>query len=89
MLDYIYRPEDQNIFTGRENELSQLERHLLGERPADLHLSGLRRIGKSMLIKEFIRRHSADPGVLPVYINMEELSEAPEDFVVKFIGWQL
>ncbi|MEI6313679.1 MAG: AAA family ATPase [Syntrophus sp. (in: bacteria)] len=89
MLDYIYRPEDQAIFTGRENEISQLERHLLGERPADLHLSGLRRIGKSMLIKEFIRRHNADPNVLPVYINMEELSEAPEDFAVKFIGWQL
>lgn len=89
MLDYIYRPEDQTIFTGRENEISQIERHLLGERPADLHLSGLRRIGKSMLIKEFIRRHSADPGVLPIYINMEELSEAPEDFAVKFIGWQL
>ena len=89
MLDYIYRPEDQAIFTGRETELSQIERHLLGNRPADLHLSGLRRIGKSMLIKEFIRRHSADPGVLPVYINMEELSEAPEDFAVKFIGWHL
>jgi predicted transcriptional regulator len=62
---------------------------LLGKRPADLHLSGLRRIGKSMLIKEFIRRHNADPGVLNIYINMEELSEAPEDFAVKFIGWQL
>ena len=89
MLDYIYRPEDQTIFTGRDYEINQLERHLLGERPADLHLSGLRRIGKSMLIKEFIRRHIADPGVLPVYINMEELSEAPEDFAVKFIGWHL
>ena len=89
MLDYIYRPEDQIIFTGRENELSHLERHLLGKRPADLHLSGLRRIGKSMLIKEFISRHSADSAVLPVYINMEELSETPEDFAVKFIGWQL
>ena len=89
MLDYIYRPEDQAIFTGRENELAQLERHLLGKRPADLHLSGLRRIGKSMLIKEFIRRYVGDSTVLPVYINMEELSETPEDFAVKFIGWQL
>jgi hypothetical protein len=65
MLDYIYRPEDPSIFTGRETELSQIERHLLGKRPADLHLSGLRHIGKSMLIKEFICRHSVDPGVLP------------------------
>ena len=89
MLDYIYRPEDQAIFTGRENELAQLERHLLGKRPADLHLSGLRRIGKSMLIKEFIRRYVGDSTVLPVYVNMEELSETPEDFTVKFIGWQL
>lgn len=89
MLDYIYRPEEQAIFTGRQYELAQLERHLLGERPADLHLSGLRRIGKSMLIKEFIRRHCANPTILPVYINMEELSETPEDFAAKFIGWQL
>jgi AAA+ ATPase superfamily predicted ATPase len=89
MLEYIYRPEDQVIFTGREYELDQLERHLLGDRPADLHLSGLRRIGKSMLIKEFIRRHSGNSAILPVYINMEELSETPEDFAVKFIGWQL
>ena len=89
MLDYIYRPEDQAIFTGRENELAQLDRHLLGDRRADLHLSGLRRIGKSMLIKEFILRHVDDTDVLPVYINIEELSETPEDFAVKFIGWQL
>lgn len=89
MLEYIYRPEDQAIFTGRENELTQLDRHLLRERPANLHLSGLRRIGKSMLIKEFILRHVGDTAVLPVYINMEELSETPEDFAVKFIGWQL
>ncbi len=89
MLDYVYRPEEQAIFTGRDHELAQLERHLLGERPADLQLSGLRRIGKSMLIKEFIRRHCANPAILPVYISMEELSETPEDFAVKFIGWQL
>lgn len=35
MIDYIYRPENQAIFTGRENELNQLERHLLEERPAE------------------------------------------------------
>ena len=42
-----------------------------------------------MLIKEFIRRHIADSDIIPVYINMEELSESPEDFAVKFIGWHL
>jgi len=89
MLGYMYRPEDQAIFTGRENELAQLDQHLLGDHQADLHLSGLRRIGKSMLIKEFILRHASDSTVLPVYINIEELSETPEDFAVKFIGWQL
>ncbi|MFH0727757.1 MAG: hypothetical protein V2B19_15630 [Pseudomonadota bacterium] len=69
MLEYIYRSEDQAIFTGREHELGQLERHLLEDGPADLQLSGLRRIGKSMLIKKFIRRHSGKPAILPVYIN--------------------
>lgn len=89
MLNYFYRPEDQKIFTGRQSELDQLDRHLTGNQPADMHLSGLRRIGKSMLIKEFILRHVDDQNVLPVYINLEEISETPEDFVVKFIGWQI
>lgn len=89
MTTYFYRQDDRDIFSGREQELSMLEAYLLAKRSTDLHLSGLRRIGKTMLIKEFIWRHLNDSKVLPVYINLEEIAETPEDFVLKFIGWHL
>lgn len=89
MLDYFYRKDDQDIFTGRRKELSLIARHLLGERPADIHISGLRRIGKTMLLKEFIKSHIHDKSVLPVYINLEEIAETPEDFALKFVGWHI
>ena len=66
-----------------------MEGYLLGKRPADIHISGLRRIGKTMLIKEFMKRHIRDKEVLPVYINLEEIAETPEDFALKFVGWHV
>ncbi len=89
MLEYFYRKDDQEIFSGRKAELSSMERYLLSKRPVDINLSGLRRIGKSMLIKEFIKRHINDKNILPVYINLEEISETPEDFALKFVGWHV
>ena len=44
MLDYFYRKDDQEIFSGRKGELSLMEEYLLSERSVDIHLSGLRRI---------------------------------------------
>ncbi|MCX5805621.1 MAG: ATP-binding protein [Proteobacteria bacterium] len=89
MLEYFYRKDDQEIFSGRKNELSLMDEHLFSGKPVDVHISGLRRIGKTMLIKEFMKRHMDDEGVLPVYINLEEISETPEDFALKFIGWHV
>lgn len=89
MLEYFYRKDDQDIFTGRMGEISLMESYLLSERPVDIHLSGLRRIGKTMLIKEFIKRHLAGNDILPVYVNLEEVSETPEDFALKFVGWHI
>ncbi len=89
MLEYFYRKDDQDIFSGRKKELSLMEGYLLGKRPADIHLSGLRRIGKTMLIKEFIKRHISYKTAIPVYINLEEIAETPEDFALKFIGWHI
>lgn len=62
MSAYIYRPEAQAIFSGRENELAQLERHLLRKRPTDLHLSGLRRIVKSMRTAHVPLQHFSTAG---------------------------
>lgn len=89
MLEYFYRRDEQEIFSARAKELSSMESYLLSKRPADIHLSGLRRIGKTILIKEFIKRHISDKNILPVYINLEEISETPEDFALKFVGWHV
>lgn len=89
MLEYFYRKDDQRIFSGRKAELSLMEGYLLSIHPVDIHLSGLRRIGKTMLIKEFIKRYITDKRILTVYINLEEISETPEDFALKFIGWHI
>src|SRR3989338_1782532 len=89
MLEYFYRQDDQKIFSGRKNELSLIEGYLFSKHPVDIHLSGLRRIGKTMLIKEFIKRHIKRKDILPAYINLEEISETPEDFALKFVGWHI
>lgn len=89
MFEYFYRRDDQEIFSGRKNELSLMEGYLLSKIPTDIHLSGLRRIGKSMLIKEFMKRYLNNKNVLLVYANLEEISETPEDFALKFVGWHI
>jgi hypothetical protein len=89
MLDYFYRKDDQDIFSGRKHQFSLMEEHLLSGKPVDVHISGLRRVGKTMLIKEFMKRHRDEEGIISVYINLEEISETPEDFALKFIGWHL
>ena len=89
MLEYFYRTDDQELFSGREGQLAGLANALLACRSLDMHLSGLRRIGKTMLIKEFIKRQLPNPALLPVYINLEEIAETPEDFALKFISWHI
>ena len=89
MLEYFYREDDQEIFSGRKDELSRMEGYLLSGKPVDVHISGLRRIGKTMLIKEFMKRRLNDENKIYVYINLEEISETPEDFALKYIGWHM
>ena len=37
MFEYFYRRDDQEIFSGRKNELSLMEGYLLSKIPADIH----------------------------------------------------
>jgi hypothetical protein len=60
MLDYIYPEEEQRFFTDREHhlELLALSKTLLAEGiRKHLALSGFRRVGKTVILKEFLRRH--------------------------------
>lgn len=88
MLDYIYPEEEQRFFTNREYTLAvlRLSRDLLmqGVRK-HLALSGFRRAGKTVVLKEFLRRNlqrgSANDCKL-VYIDLPRLAFTPEAFAV-------
>jgi len=88
---YLYPDELRRLFTNREEELHALEtyrqRLLEGAPFPYLALFGTRRIGKSLLLKEFVARtlERAEP-VLPVYLDLEGQCSAAESFATAYIG---
>ncbi|HNS51836.1 MAG TPA: restriction endonuclease [Anaerolineae bacterium] len=92
MLDYIYPEEEQRFFTDREHylELLGLSRDLLlqGIRK-HLALSGFRRVGKTVILKEFLRRHLLQEPEAPValaFVDLPRLAFTPEAFATQYIG---
>src|SRR4030042_267957 len=86
MLDYIYPEEEQRFFTNREHTLAVLglSRDLLAQGVRKhLALSGFRRVGKTVVLKEFLRR-SLQPGSADdcrlVYMDLPRLAFTPEAF---------
>ena len=94
MFETIYPEEEQHFFTDREHLLSllSLSRDLLlqGVRK-NLALSGFRRVGKTLALKEFLRRCQLDKKSLVqvAYIDLPRLSFTPETFAIQFLGYQL
>jgi len=94
MFETIYPEEEQRFFTDREHLLSllSLSRDLLlqGVRK-HLALSGFRRVGKTLALKEFLRRSllRKDSTVQVGYIDLPRLSFTPETFAIQFLGYQL
>ena len=92
MLDYIYPEEEQQFFTDREHHLAllALSRALLVEGTRKhLALSGFRRIGKTLILKEFLRRHlleETDSRVAVAYLDLPRLAFTPEGFATQYIG---
>ena len=97
MTLYFYPPELQAQFVNREQELRQLGHYLdqlRGGRPAHVAVFGLRRIGKTLLLKELIARtlqsQTVPVGtgeVMPVYMDFSEICANPEQFATAYIGW--
>ncbi|HDN78972.1 MAG TPA: hypothetical protein ENG33_00735, partial [Chloroflexi bacterium] len=86
----FYPSHLREIFTDRERELAYLEQvadELIQGRPRYVALFGLRRIGKTLLIKEQMARLLEKGDVLPVYIDFEEICTAPELFAQRYVGW--
>jgi len=95
MLDYLYPVDERALFTDRDYFLGLLEMcctELQQERRKHLALLGLRRIGKTLILKEFILRwlqQPAAPGVipvLPIYVDLTRLGLSPESFAVEYVG---
>lgn len=97
MLDYIYPEEEQRFFTNREHTLAVLglSRDLLGQGVRKhLALSGFRRVGKTVVLKEFLRRN-LQPGSASAsdcrlaYMDLPRLALTPEGFAVQYVGYLL
>jgi len=92
VLDYIYPEEEQRFFTDREHYLAllALNKTLLAEGiRKHLALSGFRRIGKTVVLKEFLRRHLAttdESTVQVAYLDLPRLAFTPEAFATQYIG---
>ena len=76
-------------FTNRLRELAvlaQIADDLLAGRPHHVALFGLRRIGKTLVCQEQLRRLQAGGQVTPVYLDMEDLVSSPEMFAQRYVG---
>lgn len=89
-MNFFYPPDQQDLFTNRERELAELAHYRQNLRAGSVEhvaLFGLRRIGKTLLLKEFIRRTLAEErSILPVYMDFSYLSSSPENFVLGYVG---
>jgi AAA+ ATPase superfamily predicted ATPase len=76
-------------FTNRVSELATLAQvadDLLAGRPHHTALFGLRRIGKTLLCQEQMRRLRAGDQVIPIYLDLEDLASSPELFAQRYVG---
>ena len=84
-MNYFYPQDQQILFTDRKKELDELNfyrRSLLNGTAEHIALFGLRRMGKTLLLKELIRRTLSDtPTILPVYLDFSAICSSPENFV--------
>ena len=76
-------------FTNRVSELTTLALvadDLLAGRPRPVALFGLRRIGKTLVCQEQMRRLHASSQVIPVYLDLQDLASSPELFAQRYVG---
>ncbi len=76
-------------FTNRISELTTLALvadDLLAGRPRHVALFGLRRIGKTLVCQEQMRRLHASGQVIPIYLDLQDLASSPELFAQRYVG---
>lgn len=88
-MSIFYPPYLRKRFTNRAHELAFLANvaeGLKAGRPSHVALFGLRRIGKTLLAQEQVKRLLEHRDVAPVYLDMQALCSAPEPFAQRYIG---
>jgi len=89
-MNYFYPSDQQSLFTNRLQELATLDHyhHSLANGPVEhVALFGLRRIGKTLLLKEFMRQLTASSQIeRPAFLDFSVICSSPENFALGFIG---
>jgi AAA+ ATPase superfamily predicted ATPase len=89
-MNYFYPSDQQSLFTNRRQELAILDHyhHSLANGPVEhVALFGLRRIGKTLLLKEFMRQLTASSHIeRPAFLDFSVICSSPENFALGFIG---
>lgn len=89
-MNYFYPSDQQSIFTNRSHELATLQHYLDNLRSGNVEhiaLFGLRRIGKTLLLKEFMRRLTqTNASELPVFLDFSVICSSPENFSLQYVG---
>jgi hypothetical protein len=80
-MNRVFYPESERVlFTNRETELKTMDFYLdefQAKRKKNISIFGLRRIGKTILIKEFMSRHKE---MKFIHLNFEFLFSVPVEF---------
>ena len=89
MYRLIYPVKNRALFTNRVVELETLELYknrLLQGEANKIAFIGTRRIGKSTVLYEFIKRHAANRKLNMIYVNLQRMVMEPLSFAKSYIG---
>ncbi|MCG2737609.1 MAG: AAA family ATPase [Candidatus Methanoperedenaceae archaeon] len=88
IIESIYPEKERKLFTDRDIELALLDRNtqrILDGSGENICFIGLRRVGKSLTLKQYISKLDNDQ-VFAVYMDFERLDTTPEFFAVQYAG---
>ncbi len=89
-LQWLYPTNKRKLFTDRKAVLKQLDynvRQIEDGKGNDLVLIGLRKIGKTLVLKEFMHRLIKSNGhCVPAYIDLEGMGLEPKNFAFTYVG---
>jgi AAA+ ATPase superfamily predicted ATPase len=89
-MNFFYPSDQQALFTNRRQELATIEhyhRSLINGPVEHVALFGLRRIGKTLLLKEFMRRlRATNSAEQSAFMDFSVICSSPENFTLGFVG---